>query len=85
MRLSLEIDAFVAALFVRMRLTVRTLPHEVGLLRSGAASGHHVSLSSGIGRENKDLIMRTNLGGRIAHKIDSVDVASESGNQAYLA
>jgi hypothetical protein len=38
-----------------------------------------VSLSSGIGRDDKDLVLGTNLGGRIAHESDSVDVTSESG------
>ena len=41
-------------------------------------------LSSGIGRDDKDLILRANLGGRIAHESDSVDVASESGRQTHL-
>jgi hypothetical protein len=43
-----------------------------------------VSSSSGIGGDDKDLIVRTNLGGRIAHESDSVDVASESGRQTHL-
>jgi hypothetical protein len=42
-----------------------------------------VSLYSGIRRDDKDLVFGTNLGGRIAHESDSVDVASESGRQTH--
>ena len=37
------------------------------------------ALSSSIGRENKNLIMPTNLGLTIPDKIDAVDIASEAG------
>jgi hypothetical protein len=38
-------------------------------------------LPSGIGRQNKDSILPANFGVRIAHKINTVDIAREAGKQ----
>jgi hypothetical protein len=41
----------------------------------------NVSSSSGVGRDDKDLIVRVDLGGRISHEDDSIEIASKSGRQ----
>ena len=41
----------------------------------------NVSSSPGVGRDDKDLIVRVDLGGRISHEGDSIDIAGKSGRQ----
>ena len=43
----------------------------------------NVSSSARIGGDDKDLIPRMNLAGRITHESHSIDVAGESGRQTH--